>query len=131
MSAKHPGRPEFEKMIKLIEQNPGTLLFLSGNLTGLPETLWMREKSNGSFKKSYRQNYYAGKNLLPEDNALISAVEFGMANQYIRDLSTNIKRGNKTKLEKGELPGPAPIGIPWIILLPRIKDIDPSKDSVD
>jgi hypothetical protein len=35
-------------------------------------------------------------------------MEFGMANQYIHDI-TNIT-GNKTKLEKGELPGSAPLG---------------------
>ena len=63
---------------------------------------------------------------MPEDNALISAVEFGMANQYIRDLSTNVKRGNKTKLEKGELPGAAPIGY-LDNLATKKKEIDPIK----
>jgi hypothetical protein len=37
-------------------------------------------------------------------------IEFGMAQKYIDDLSKNVKRGNKTKLEKGELPGKAPLG---------------------
>ncbi len=37
-------------------------------------------------------------------------VEFGMANQYILDLSKNVKRGLKTKVEKGWLPTLAPIG---------------------
>ncbi|EKD23725.1 MAG: resolvase protein, partial [uncultured bacterium] len=46
----------------------------------------------------------------PNDNVLITAVEFGMANQYIRDLSTNVKRGLRTKLEKGGWPNQAPIG---------------------
>jgi hypothetical protein len=44
------------------------------------------------------------------DNVLMLAVHFGMANQYIRDLSQNVKRGNRTKLEKGEWPAPAPFG---------------------
>lgn len=50
------------------------------------------------------------KRYLPEDNALIFNVESGMANQYIRDLSKNVKRGILTKLEKGEWANYAPIG---------------------
>jgi len=50
------------------------------------------------------------KRYLPEDNALIFNVESGMANQYIRDLSRNVKRGMQTKLEKGYWPNYAPIG---------------------
>ncbi len=37
-------------------------------------------------------------------------VEFGMANQYVLDLSKNVRRGLKTKAEKGWYPGPAPLG---------------------
>ena len=33
-----------------------------------------------------------------------------MANQYIRDLSTNVKRGLRTKLEKGDWLNKAPLG---------------------
>ena len=47
---------------------------------------------------------------LPTDNVLMLAVNFGMANQYIRDLSTNVKRGIKTKLDKGGWPHCAPFG---------------------
>ncbi len=46
----------------------------------------------------------------PKDNVLMSTVEFGMATQYSRDLSENVKRGNETKLQSGGLPGRAPIG---------------------
>jgi len=37
-------------------------------------------------------------------------VESGMANQYILDLSKNVKRGILTKLEKGGWPNLAPLG---------------------
>ncbi len=47
---------------------------------------------------------------LPSDNVLMLAVNFGMANQYVRDLSTNVKRGNRAKLERGEWPNHAPFG---------------------
>ncbi len=46
----------------------------------------------------------------PEDNALLTAVEFGMANQYSRDLSKNVKRGQQSKNEKGWFPSQAPTG---------------------
>lgn len=50
------------------------------------------------------------RDYLPEDNVLLMNVELGMANQYILDLRKNVMRGNKTKLEKGWLPGKPPIG---------------------
>ena len=46
----------------------------------------------------------------PEDNAIISYVDFGMADQYVRDLSKNVKRGLRTKLDLGWKPGYAPLG---------------------
>lgn len=46
----------------------------------------------------------------PEDNALLTAVEFGMANQFSRDLSKNVKRGQLSKNEKGWFPSQAPTG---------------------
>jgi DNA invertase Pin-like site-specific DNA recombinase len=47
---------------------------------------------------------------LPTDNVLMMSVEFGMANQFIRDLSSNTKRGLNSKAEKGVFPSRAPIG---------------------
>src|SRR5208337_2048032 len=37
-------------------------------------------------------------------------IEFSMAKKYVDDLSDNVKRGNRAKLEKGWLPGFAPLG---------------------
>ena len=37
-------------------------------------------------------------------------LEFGMANQFILDLSVNVKRGLRTKINKGWFPGGPPIG---------------------
>lgn len=47
---------------------------------------------------------------LPGDNALLFNVESGMANQYILDLSKNVKRGIRAKLSQGYWPNKAPIG---------------------
>ncbi len=47
---------------------------------------------------------------LPSDNVLMIAVELGMANQYIRDLSVNIRRGIREKVRRGLCFGKAPLG---------------------
>ena len=61
----------------------------------------------------------------PFDNTLPLTVEFGMANQFSRDLSVNVKRGMKTKAEKGGWCGVAPQGY----LNDRInKTIEPDPD---
>ena len=53
-----------------------------------------------------------GREYISDDNVLIFSVESSMANQYITDLSKNVKRGLKSKIEKGWRPGLAPIG--WL-----------------
>ena len=50
------------------------------------------------------------------------AVEFGMANQYVRDLSVNIQRGIREKIRRGVFPGKAPIGY---YNEPRLRTIEP------
>lgn len=110
MSAKQPGRPQFEAMIKLIKKNPGSTILvwkldrLARNPVDDGIIKWLLQQSIIKCIMTPERNYY------PEDNALIASVEFGMANQYVRDLSRNVKRGIKTKLENGGFPGQAPFG---------------------
>lgn len=52
----------------------------------------------------------AEKSYFPEDNAIVFSVEAGMSNQYIRELSSNTKRGMQSKVEKGNKPGVPPVG---------------------
>ena len=59
---------------------------------------------------------------LPSDNVLMIAVEFGMANQYIRDLSVNIRRGIREKVRRGVFSGRAPLGY---VNDPRLRTIEP------
>ncbi len=54
--------------------------------------------------KTYGKDYYS------DDNSVISFVEFGIANQFSRDLSKNVKRGMNKKADIGWRPGKAPIG---------------------
>ena len=44
------------------------------------------------------------------NDKFVMNLDLGMAKKYVDDLSDNVKRGNKTKLEKGWLPGRAPLG---------------------
>lgn len=110
MSAKQPGRPEFEQMTQLIEKHPNSVI-----LVWKLDRLARNPVDEGKIKWLLQQNIISkiitpDRTYLPEDNALISAVEFGMANQYIRDLSANVKRGNETKLKNGGYTGKTPFG---------------------
>lgn len=46
----------------------------------------------------------------PSENVILMAVEFGAANQYVRDLSQNVRRGQEKKAQMGCPPSGAAIG---------------------
>jgi len=109
-SAKAPGRPVFNEMIKKINQGKadGIICWKLDRLARNPidggQISWMLQQGVIRHIQTYDRSYY------PQDNVLIMGVELGMANQFILDLSKNVKRGLKTKAEKGWRPGPAPLG---------------------
>lgn len=62
-------------------------------------------------QKGVIQNIKASdRDWYPDDNVLLSAVEFGVATQYSRDLAKHIKRGLKDKAIHGNRPSIAPLG---------------------
>ena len=109
-SAKSPGRPIFNKVLDLINQRrvDGIICWKLDRLARNPidggQITWMLQKGVIKHLQTFDRGY------LPDDNVLLMNVEFGMANQYVLDLSKNVKRGLKTKAEKGWYPAPAPIG---------------------
>ena len=110
-SAKEPyNRPVFSEMIKMIEAEKanGILCWkldrLSRNAVEEGIIKHLLQKSKMRMVKTPDRDYQ------PADNALIASVEFGMANQYIRDLSVNVKRGLTSKAESGLFPNFAPLG---------------------
>jgi DNA invertase Pin-like site-specific DNA recombinase len=109
-SAKEPGRPVFNEMLKRIEQGEaaGIVTWKLDRLTRNPidsgRLNWLLQKGVIRRIRTFEKDYFSEDNVLPLD------VEFSMANQYIRDLSLNIKRGMRTKVEKGLYPLRAPIG---------------------
>ncbi len=110
-SAKEPHtRSVFEELVRKIQtgEADGILTWkidrLSRNPIDSATIQWLLQQGK---VKSIQT---VGREYLPEDNSVIFSVESSMANQYIRDLSKNVKRGLKSKLEKGIAPKLAPLG---------------------
>ena len=109
-SAKEPGRKVFNEMTRRIyrKEANGIICWKLDRLARNPidggQVSWMLQRGIVGHIRTAERSYY------PEDNVLLMNVEFGMANQFIRDLSKNVRRGLKTKIEKGWLPGVAPLG---------------------
>jgi site-specific DNA recombinase len=110
-SAKAPYvRPVFERVMKMIQSGEANAILcwsvdrLSRNAvdSGLISHLLQNEiiKEIRTYSRQY----------LPTDNALVLSVDTGSANQYVRDLSVNTKRGLNSKVEKGHYPGTPPAG---------------------
>jgi DNA invertase Pin-like site-specific DNA recombinase len=110
-SAKEPdARPIFAHMIKAIKRGEaeGIICWKLDRLARNPDEagriIGMLQRNEILHIQTAEKDYR------PEDNSLLSYLEFGIANQYIRDLSNNVKRGLKTKLEMGWFPSRAPLG---------------------
>ena len=109
-TAKMPGRPVFEEMLRCIEKGEAQGIIcwkvdrLSRNPVDSGRISWMLQQNIIQKIITHDRNY------LPQDNVLMMSVEFGMANQYIRDLSENTKRGLRAKVKRGEFPSTAPVG---------------------
>ncbi len=109
-SAKAPGRPIFNEMVERIQKGEanGILCWKLNRLARNPidgaAIQWMIQQNVIQHIQTYGRSYY------PSDNVILMAVELGMANQFIRDLSTDTKRGLYAKAEKGWMPGKAPLG---------------------
>ena len=109
-SAKMPGRPVFEEMLKRVERGEAQGIVcwkidrLSRNPVDSGRISWLLQQSVIQKIVTHDKTY------LPHDNVLLMSVEFGMANQYIRDLSVNVTRGLRQKARQGVYPSTAPLG---------------------
>ena len=109
-SAKRPGRPVFGEMVQRIKEGEaqGVICWkldrLARNPVDAAQISWMLQEGIIEHIRTNDRDYQ------PSDNTLLMNMEFGMANQYILDLSANTKRGLHEKAKRGEYPSVAPLG---------------------
>ncbi len=103
-SAKEPGRSGFDSMLDRIQKGEaqGILTWKLNRLARNPidggRISWMLQQNTLKHIQTFERDYN------PEDNVLLMQVEFGMANQYVKDLSLDVKRGMRQKAERGWYP---------------------------
>ncbi len=110
-SAKEPGnRPIFSKLMTMITQGKanGILCWKLDRLARNPvdggSICWALQSSVIQTIQTCSNTHY------PTDNMLPIQIEFGMANQFILDLSVNTKRGMRARVSDGWFPHKPPIG---------------------
>jgi DNA invertase Pin-like site-specific DNA recombinase len=124
-SAKEPGREVFNDMLRRIERGEANAI-LTWKLDRLARNFDDGGKIIGLLQRGVIQEIRTfEKSYLPTDNVLMIAVEFGMANQYSRDLSVNVLRGIRAKVRRGVLSGKAPLGY---FNEPKLRTIEPHPD---
>src|SRR5262249_4804084 len=103
-SAKAPGRPVFSTMIERLKggEAQGVICWKPDRLARNPLDggllLWTM-KTHGVEILTPSQSFRQG-----DDNKILLHIEFGMAEKYIDDLSKNVRRGNRAKIEHGGWP---------------------------
>jgi len=98
------GRIAFNSMIEKIESGEADgivvwkLSRLSRNPDDAGKIMGLLQRGQIKHIRTVDRNWY------PEDNVLMMYVEFGMTNQFSRDLSSDTRRGLVKKAERGWLP---------------------------
>lgn len=104
-------RPVFDRMIDLIKSGKANAI-----LTWKPDRLCRNPEEGGVLLQMLQDGVIqeirtaTGDVYTQESDHLVLQIHFGMANQYSRNLSQNVKRGLNHKAERGEYPRPAVLG---------------------
>ncbi|MEO8581785.1 MAG: recombinase family protein [Patescibacteria group bacterium] len=98
------GRTAFNSMIEKIESGEadGIIVWKLSRLSRNPDDagkiMGLLQRGEIKHIRTVDRNWY------PEDNVMMMYVEFGMTNQFSRDLSSDTRRGLVKKAERGWLP---------------------------
>src|SRR3989344_1272471 len=98
------GRPVFNQMIEMIENGEAEgivvwkLSRLSRNPDDAGKIMGLLQRGEIKHIRTVERNWN------PEDNVMMMYVEFGLTNQFSRDLSTDTRRGLTKKAERGWVP---------------------------
>lgn len=104
-------RPEFKRMIQMINEGVANSI-----LSWKPDRLSRNPEEGGKLLQMLQDGTLkeirtaTGEVYNQNSDHLILQIHFGMANQYSRNLSQNVKRGIYRKCLRKEYPKPAPLG---------------------
>ena len=110
-TAKEPGRPVFNDMIRRVEKGEADALLawhpdrLARNSVDGGRVIWLVDTGKLmalKFPSFWFENTPQGKFML--------SIAFGQSKYYVDNLSENVQRGLRQKLRIGVYPGRAPIG---------------------
>jgi DNA invertase Pin-like site-specific DNA recombinase len=103
-SAKEPGRPVFNQMIERIKKGEaeGILCWKLNRLARNPvdagTIAWLMDQN------AIKIIHCSNRTYLPTDNVLMMQIDFGIANQFIKDLKGDVRRGTRDKAKDGWCP---------------------------
>lgn len=103
-SAKATGREQFNSMLERIKNGEAQGI-LCWKLNRLARNPWDGAEIIGNLQQGVIQHIQTyGRDYKPSDNVIMMYVEFGMSNQYVNDLSVDVKRGMRKKAQRGWYP---------------------------
>ncbi len=109
-TAFKPGRPVFANMMETLESGLANAV-----LTWKPDRIARCAVDGGRFIQAMDDGHIQElrtpyEMFRREDNRMMLYIHFGMSNDYSRQISANVKRGNREKYRRGEFCGRAPLG---------------------